>query len=202
MVMLNYHNYTNNALLIKEGFDVSTWQNVNKKLMKELNIDMSFIMKFGTSITALYPIIQTLVKDINAEVKIDASAIVLLTLCALFILFHESKDDIKKLKIMIEERKLNGFLSKIVEFLKLNFSVFKILCSKMGKTFSTLYDLLSYNVLYVPFMSALLEVITNNKLDLDNVFKYIVGTTIGLFMIYTKHFIEEITAKFNNKLKK
>ena len=178
------------------------WQTTTKKVMKEFNFDIYIMFKFGTSITALYPVIQKLLTNVNSKITLDSKSVVLLTTCALAIILHESKDEIQKLKIVIEEKNLNRFLPKVIEFLKLNFSVFKVLASKIGKTVETLYDLLAYNVLYVPFMSALLEIVIKNNLNIDNVFKYIVTTSIGVLMLYSKHFIEEIIQNVKKKLKK
>lgn len=200
--MLNYINFKlkQDENLLNESFlGVASWQKATKKLLTQIGVDIYIVSTYGTSVTAMFPVVNRLMN--TGELHFDQQSIVLLTICALAILAHESYDKITKLKLLIEEKNLSKFLPKIQENLKIITNAFKILCSKTGKAINRFLDIFAYNILLVPFLSVILDIVNEKNLTLENIIPYMVVTAIGALLIFSKSFIEEVWRRFTEKTK-
>jgi len=193
---------------VNEKLNISRYRNIFQKTIKELNLNFYFISTFGTTIPVFYPIFEKLVKNNNLELKLTTTDIVLLTICAIGVLFNENKQEITKIKNILTEKGFSELIDKAVEFVKSINNIFSAISKNTGKILITITDMFSYTALYVPFLIALLDMINLYELGFDN-FKADMTTLgfslsfgIGVVTISLKHFLNMLIKKISRLTKK
>jgi len=194
--------------LIVEKININKYNKSYNKILKELNINFYFITTFGTSIVAYFPIFEELVKNSNLNIKLSQSDIILLSICALAVLFNENKQNITKLKSLIEEKGYLELLQKFIDFITNINLLFKMIAKNTGKSLITLIDMFSYTALYVPFLLGLFDLIELYNVGLDTFTQttttsgLLISTGIGVLTISIKHFLKMLIKKINRLSKK
>jgi len=192
---------------LSEGLFFNKWYKTQRLVTKDLGINLYCVATFGTSIAALYPFFESIVK--NTEMyKLSDQDIVLLSICAVSILFKESKDNINKMMTLIKEKGLTELLDKFISTLKNFTKLFETIATTFGKTIKGMMDMIAYTTLLVPLSVAIIDVINLYKLDFNTFDKImtnpvgaLVSTGIGVLTISLKQIISVIVKKINRLLK-
>ncbi|CAG7580226.1 MAG: hypothetical protein SLAVMIC_00310 [uncultured marine phage] len=183
------------------------YESIQKKVLKDTKVNFGFIFTFGTAITALYPIIESFIKNDGTLIEYDLKeTVVYLTICALAIAFQEAKQSYQKI---FEELRLRGaykFLKPVVAFFNVMKNIFSNIASKTGEVIKGLADMFAYTALFVPFAIIFQDLIALNSVSLDGIISAVtvhgmaklvmIGVSIG--SITAKHFLIDLV----NKLKK
>lgn len=206
MENIKTYNTFNNE--INETLFFNKFDKIQRKIKKDLGINLYFSATFGTSITALFPFFYTLVKTGKFENTISETDIVLLVFCGLSILIKENKENIEKLKNAIDERGLTYLIDNVKNTLKNIFNLFTKICKILGKTIAGLIDMFAYTALFVPFIIGLTDVINLYKINFDNFNNImtnpkgiIISTSIGFITITLKHIVNIVVKKIFRKSK-
>lgn len=186
---------------INEGLEINRYQKISKKIIKDLKVNLYFISTFGTAIPALCPLITSIVK--NTEIMpLTTTDIVFLTICALATAFKESKSEIDKLMLIVNEKGLQKPLEKIQYFLKNFTTLFSAIAKSTGKIINGMVDMFAYTALLVPTIMGLVNLINTWKINFDsfdqimvNPTGYAISTGIGIITITVKHLIDVLVKK-------
>ncbi len=203
--MKNYKTYTEE---LNEGLAFNKYGKLQNKVVTELKLDLYFMTTFGMAITALYPLFDSLVRTGEITTSVSSTNVVLLTLCALSILFKESQSDINKMIVVIKEKNLSEILDKIINTIKNVSKLFNVISDKVGKTITGLVDMFSYTALFIPFLLGLLDVIKLYELDFSEFDQIMtdpkgasISASIGLLTISMKHIINFLMKKITRTSK-
>ena len=164
-------------------------------------MNLYFISTFGTSVAALYPLITSIVK--NTEITpLTTTDTVLLSICALAITFKESKTEIDKLMVIINEKGLQKTLERIQYFLKNFTKLFSAIAKSTGKVINGIVDMFAYTALLVPTTMGLVDLINTWKINFEsfeqimvNPTGFAISTGIGIITITVKHLIGVLVKK-------
>lgn len=186
---------------LNEGLNISKYQNISKKIIKDLKVNLYFISTFGTSVSALYPLITSIVK--NTEIMpLTTTDIVFLTICALAITFKESKSEIDKLMVIVNEKGLQKPLEKIQYFLKNFTTLFSAIAKSTGKIINGMVDMFAYTALLVPTIMGVVDLINTWKINFEsfdqimvNPMGFAISTGVGIITITVKHLIGVLVKK-------
>ena len=88
-----------------DNINYSKYNDILGKVKSDLNLNLGFILEFGTSITAFFPIVQQFIQTGGMVVEDMESTVVYLTICALSIAFRLPKSEYKNL---FQELRLRG----------------------------------------------------------------------------------------------
>ena len=197
-----------NVVLESKDTDKSQdYESLQNKVLKDTKINFGFILTFGTAITALYPIIESFIKNDGTMIEYDLKeTVVYLTICALAIAFKEAK---QSYKMMFEELRLRGaykFLKPLVAFFNVLKNIFSHLASKTGEVIKGLADMFAYTALFVPFAIIFQDLISLHNITMDGIMSAVtahgisklvmIGVSLGT--VTAKHFLINLV----NKLKK
>lgn len=192
---------------LNEGLFFNKWYKTQKVLTKELGINLYCAATFGTSVSALYPFFDSIVKNTESY-QLSQTDIVLLSICAIAILLKESKDNINKLMTVIKEKNLSEVLNIFINTLKNFTKLFESIAEQFGKTIKGMMDMFAYSALLVPFTIGLIDLINLYKLDFQtfsNVMTTptgsLISTGIGVLTLSLKHIISYLIKKINRLLK-
>jgi hypothetical protein len=160
-------------------------------------------------IPIFYPIFENLIKNQKLEIKFTTADIVLLSIYAIAVLINENKNEIIKIKNILNEKGFGELLNKSVNFLKSINSLFTAIAENTGKLITNFIDMLSYVALYAPFLIGILDLVKLYNIDFET-FANTNSTTLGFSMslgigvvsISIKHFINMILKKMNRLTKK
>lgn len=193
--------------LITENINITKYKKLYDNVIKELNVNFYFVATFGTVIAVFYPLFAELVKNSNLEFTVSQIDIVLLSVCALAVLFNENKQHIGKMKNIIEEKGYSELLDKFIAFITNANSIFKVIAKNTGKVVVSIIDMFSYTALYVPFYLGLLDMIDAYNIGLDTFTSsvsttgLVLSTSIGILTITMKHFISMLIKKIGRLTK-
>jgi len=196
---------------LNEGLFFNKFNKVYQKIKSELGLDLYFSATFGMAITALFPFFDKLVKTSEFTNTLSSNDVVLLTVCALAVILKESKSDIDKLKSMVQEKEVGGYLGLFTKAINNLGKLFSTITTNIGKGVQGVIDMFSYTALFVPFLVGFLDVINLYKIDFDNFDEVmtnpkgaVISTSIGALTISLKHIINMILKKIkrSNKNKK
>lgn len=204
MKYINNYKQHNTQQYINENVSDDKHTNIVKNIKNDLGLNLYFISTFGTSIPALYPLIEKLIK--NTDITVSTEQIILLTICAISMFIKESKDDSKKLIKRVKEEGLLNTLNTITTGLESIFKIFKNIAKYFGKTINGLTDMLAYVSLLVPFSIVLIEVINNFDMSIIQIIQLIddpkgllIATGVGMATITLKQLITYIIKKLVKK---
>lgn len=200
--------------LIKES-DESTLKKISKKVLSDLNLNVSLALTFGSGITACYPVVEKLMKNMGVESFIlSQESICLLTITALTILYLEEKKSkssteeqqlTSDAKSMLEELKMNGIgngiVKKVIKSLKSVKNIFDIIGKHIGAIVGGVIDMFAYTSLLIPIMNGLMAIIDKYELNLDTLPQNLLGLAAGVVTIIAKHGIVEVLKRIKDKFK-
>lgn len=186
---------------INEGLEIGKYQNISKKIVKDLKANLYFITTFGTAVPALYPLITSVVR--NSEIiPLTTTDIVFLTICVLSMIFKESQSEIDKLMIIVNEKGLQKPLEKIQYFLQNFTKLFSAIAKSTGKVINDMVDIFAYTALLVPTIMGLVDLINTWKINFEsfeqimvNPTGFAISTGIGIITITVKHLIGVLVKK-------
>jgi uncharacterized protein YjgD (DUF1641 family) len=191
-----------------ESFLFNRFDNIYKKVTKDLGINLYFSATFGTAISSFFTFFSAIVKTGEVKINLSDTDIVLLVICSLAILLKENKQNIEKLKNEISERNLSDLIEKFVNTLQNIFKLFKSISETMGKVVNNMVDMFAYSSLFVPFLIGLLDVINLYNLgfnDFNNIMTNpkgtIISASIGVLTLTMKHVINILMKKIARKSK-
>lgn len=189
------------------------YESILSKLKKDLKLNLDSITKFGTTITAFYPIVGKLIT--NAQLKLDnpAEAAVLLTICAISIIYTEDKnlkpEDSMKLKnqcrSMLEELKLrgigNGIVKKLISCFRAIFKLFKTIGKHLGSVVVSFFDMFGFTALLLPVLNSIMACIGKYDLNLDTLSGNLLSIGVGVGTFVAKNIITNVLKKLNKSSK-
>ncbi len=200
--------------LIKES-DESTLKKILKKVLSDLNLNVSLALTFGSGISACYPIVEKLMKNMGVDSFIlSQESILLLTITAFTILYLEEKkckntkeeeELTKDAKSMLEELKMqgigNGIVKKVIKSLKSVKNIFSVIGKHIGAIIGGVIDMFAYTSLLIPIMNGVMAVIDKYDLNLDTLPQNFLGLAAGVATIIAKHGIVEVLKRIKDRFK-
>lgn len=197
--------------LIKESGQVN-YESIKDKIFGDLKLNANLSLTFGTGINALYPIVDSLIRNMKiASIELNPDKVVLLTICAFTIIYLEEKkcktsqeEDVlrKDSKSMLEELKMsgigNGIVKKITNSFRLLKDIFNVVYRNIGKVVVGFIDMFSYVAILIPIMNGILFIIGKYELNIDTLLHNFTGLIIGIGTVITKRGIGYIIDKLKN----
>lgn len=190
---------------IKESLDNDTVKSILSGLQKDLKFNTRLIFTFGTGITAMYPIVNSLIKNQNLKVDLNKENIILLTLTSIVILYMELKntDEIGKseIKFLLNELKLrgigNGIVKKIVNCLKSIGNLLHVIFKGTGKSIINIFDIFAYTSLMIPTMNAINSIISDYNWNIDTVMGNLISIGTGIGTLAARGGIQHLVKKLS-----
>jgi hypothetical protein len=200
--------------IITESDDTSNYKDIEKKVIKDLKLNASVVGTFGAGISAMYPIVQGLVNNMEINIDLTPEKVVLLTIAAFTIIYLEekkSKMDPKKVedltkdsKSMLEELKMagigNGIVKKLIEGCKSIKNIFTLIGKHMGAIVGGFIDMFAYASLAIPILNGVAAVVGKYDLTLDSLPGNFLGLATGVGTLIAKHGITDILNRIKGKL--
>lgn len=174
MVIYKYQYYANRNLddfsALFEGKEESkSYKSAFKKTVNDFNLNFGFIFTFGTSITAFFPIVENLIKNMDVTgADINKGTVIYLTICALAIIFKEPKAKYKKIFEELRLRGSYGFLEPLTEIFEGIKKIFNFIGKKIGVVAETIADMFGYTAMFVPFILSLADIVSQQNISLDS----------------------------------
>ena len=190
------------------------YESILSKLKNDLKLNLDSITKFGTTITAFYPIVGKLISNMQLKVENPIEASVLLTICAISILYSEDKkvneNDRLKMKnqcrSMLEELKLrgigNGIVKKIIACFGSIFKLFKTIGKHLGSVVVSFFDMFAFTALLLPVLNSIIACIGKYSLNIDTLQGNLLSIGVGVGTIVVKNIITDTLKKLNKPDKK
>lgn len=180
------------------------------KVTNDLKLNFTLITSFGTGISFIYPIVDSLIKNSKLNINMSIENIVLLTITSINIFYLESKKSNsnskleKEIKNLLEELKLrgigNGIVKKLTECLKSLNNIILILLKNTYKTIESFIDMFSYTSILVPILSAITTLVSKNSYTLDTFTNNFISLGIGISTLTAKHGLNWLINKLKNKI--
>lgn len=198
--------------IINESDEIH-YEPIRKKIFNDLKLNSNLALTYGAGMNALYPIVESLLKNLKlSSIEITPQSVILLTICSFTVIYLEEKairDEMgirKDCKSMLEELKMNGIgngiVKKVVEVLKSFKSIFNIIYKHIGKSVSDLIDMFTYVSLLIPIMNGISYIIGKYDLNIDTFIQNFAGLMLGVGTIITKRGISHILSKVKLKIDK
>jgi hypothetical protein len=199
----------NDFYTLMEKVDYKKYQFISKKIASELKLNLFYLKNYNVSISALYPVIATLVETGSFKILSTSENIVLITICALTVLVRENKEKAQKLFTYAEEKGISqSDIDKVINQISTIKGLFTMTANNFGKTINTFSDMLESTNLLVPFLIVLESMISQDKitsdlliLPLSNLYTELGDTKYKLLIHRIMHKLEIImgnTTKFQN----
>jgi len=192
---------------LNEGLFFNKYSKLQTKVLGDLKLNLYFVSTFGTSVAALYPFFESIVKNTEMS-SISNTDIVLLTICGLSMLLKENKESIDKMKNIIKEKNLTNLLEYFMDTLKNISNLFISIAKQFGKAIDGLVGMFAYSALLVPFTIALIDIINSYNIgfsSLDSILSNpkgaAISTGIGIISLSLKHITHMIIKKINRLVK-
>jgi hypothetical protein len=199
--------------IVKEASGGSSYENVAKKVISDLKLNVRLVATFGAGIGALYPVVQGIMTNMNLDsFNLTTDSVVLLTLAAVTITYLEEKKFksaeeeeqlTKDSKSMLEELKMRGFgngiVKKLMKGLESIKNIFSIIGKHLGAVVGSIIDMFAYTALLIPILNGVMFVIHKYDLNLDTLPQNFLGLAIGVGTIIAKHGIVEIINRIKNR---
>jgi len=192
-----------------ESLFFNKWNTLQKKVLSDIGINLYFVSTFGLSVAAFYPFFDNIIKNSNIKNTFTSTDIILLTLCALSILFKENKSNIDKLRTIISEKGLKEYLPIFISTITNIEKLFKNISINFNKAINGLSDMFSYTAILVPFTIGLLKFIELYNVGLENFNDILINPVgisislgIGVVTLSMKHLINMLLKHINRGEKK
>jgi len=192
----------------------SNYKQIEKKVIKDLKLNLSIVGTFGAGISAMYPIVEGLIKNMEINIDLTPEKVVLLTIAAFTITYLEEKKSkmdpnkeaslTKDCKSMLEELKMsgigNGIVKKVIEGFKSIKNIFSLIGKHMGAIVGGFVDMFAYASLAIPLLHAVAAIIGKYDLTLDSLPGNFLGLASGIGTLIAKHGITDILNRLKGKL--
>jgi hypothetical protein len=206
----NFINSFDKILLESDG---NNYKKVQKKVVDDLKLNTKLIATFGSGIGALYPIVDSLMRNLGiSSIEITNESIVLLTISSVTIAYLEerkfksSEEEAlltKDSQSMLEELKMmgigNGLVKKMIKCLESMKNIFSIIGKHLGNVANGIIDMFAYTTLLIPIMNGILSIVGKYELNLETLPQNFLGLAMGIGTIITKHGIISILNKIKSK---
>lgn len=191
------------------------YKEIQKKVISDLNLNLSFVGTFGVGLSAFYPIVDKLINNAQVNIDMTAEKVVLLTIAAVSIVYLEEKktkmsekkeESLRKdCKSMLEELKMsgigNGIVKKMVNAFKSIKNIFSLIGKHVGAIVGGFMDMFAYTSLFIPILNGILFVVGKYDLNLDTISQNFMGLAMGVGTLIAKHGIAEIINRLKGKFK-
>lgn len=159
---------------------VSLDDETKKKISTELKLNFKFVLTFGTSITAFFPIIESFILNSGIDqIELNRETVVYLGICALAIIFDQPKETYRKLFSELRLRNVYVFLEDLTKFINKLKDIFNFVVSMIGKVVYDIYGMFNYTALFVPFALTIATIFQANHIDLSSIMNAIITNGIG-----------------------
>jgi hypothetical protein len=199
--------------MVKESDNRASYENVAKKVISDLKLNVRLVSTFGAGIGALYPVVHGLMTNMSMDsFNLTPESIVLLTLATVAITYLEEKkcksieeeDQLTKdSKSMLEELKMRGFGNGIVKKLMKSFqsikNIFSIIGKHIGAVIGGVIDMFAYTSILIPILNGVMSIINKYDLNIETLPQNFLGLAIGVGTIIAKHGIVEIINRLKTK---
>jgi hypothetical protein len=176
------------SMVLKESSNQED-ESIIKKALKDLSMSTTFLFQFGTGIGAFMGPVTSLLNNQNISVSKEDVALLLIT--SVYVMGSHSKDELKVLFKKLKERNLDMYVDDVTDFINKAKSVLVKIASKMGKTVSTLVDVLGFTFVLVPTLDILHNLIVGNGLNFDSLTHMFGGIALSLSSYILKSFIDK-----------
>ena len=161
----------------------TSYRRIQTKTMKDLRLNTRLISTFGTGMTAFYPIVDSLMKNMDSEEE-D-----LLT---------------KDSKSMLEELRMMGIGEGIVKTIMKAFQsikgIFQLIAKHIGTVVGGFIDMFAYTTILIPVLNGISYIIGKYDMNLTTFLTNFLGLSMGIATIATKHGIVELVKKLKRRL--
>lgn len=193
-----------------------SYSKIQSKILSNLKLNTKLALTFGTGISALYPFVDKLIRNMKIDsIDVTADKVVLLTICAFTIVYLEEKkfkdhkeEDLltKDSKSMLEELRMmgigNGIVKNLVKLFKSIVNIFTLIGKHISAIVSGFVDMFAYASLLIPILNGLLYISGKYDLNIDTFLQNFSGILMGVGTIITKHGIASILDKIKLKINK
>ena len=206
--IIKQENFNNDNLLLTEKLNISKFNTLFSKIVKELKLNLYFISTFGTTIPVFFPIFQNLVKNSELNLKLSDSDIILLSICAIGVLVNENAKEINKIRTILIEKGIGELIEKFIKFIKNINNIFSSISKNTGKVVVNIVDMFGYSALYVPFLIAIYDLIQSYSIGIStfgddfSTMGFTISTSLGILTITAKHFVTLLIKKISRLTKK
>lgn len=180
---------------ILEKSTFHSYKEMQHEILKEYGNQIYFVATFNSAIVSLYPIINQIIVNSNYDIHISAYQVVLLTIFTIAEILHINNEAIFEMRIKLEEMGIINFVKDIKNTLFSIEKIVKVIAKTIGKTISLFTDMLGYVSLLVPINEALIEIVKQDGLNMENLPRKILGLGIGLGIITLKNIVIRILHK-------
>lgn len=141
-----------------------------KDIFKEVGINFKFVLTFGTSITAFYPLIESFILSSGLEgIDLTKETIVYLTICSLAIVFENPKEIYKKLFTELRLRNVYKYLKDITLLIEKMTELFNFFTKRFSKFIYDVVGMFNYTSFFVPFALTLSELVDKHSINLSSI---------------------------------
>jgi hypothetical protein len=212
IIMLD--DFLNNSETPINEMDESSIKKIVKSILNDLGINLKFISTFGFAISGLYPIVESLMKNMKlTSVELTPNNIVMITLTAVSVIFLEERElrlsDKEKLKLEKETKSLltelklngigNGIIKTLTKSLKSIKSLANIILKHSGKAIESVIDMFAYTSLLIPVLNSVNFIVNKYDLTMDMLVYNLSGIAMGVLTIIVKHGVKEILKRLGIK---
>ena len=182
-------NYTSN---------ISVYQNILRKALKEINTNLYYAATFGTSLTVLIPIVEKFAKTNTFEFEPSLQNISLLTIYAFSILTKESKDKILIIYKLLKSKNIEDTdIKKVVNVLRNIKNLFCIISENSGKVVENFLDMITYTGMFLPFINVITSLTTQGYISANDFTVNFRMLVISLGTLGLKLLLNRILKKLN-----
>ena len=186
--------YDKAELILEKGV-FSTYRDIQRKVLKEYGSQLYFVATFNSAIISLYPVVSQMLYNSNFTIQFNKYQIVLLTIFAIAEILHVNNHAVKDLRKRLLEDGIFKFLAYVKESLKCVEKIVKVIAKTVGKTISLFIDMLAYVSMLVPINDALIEILKEDGLNVDTLWKKVLGLGIGLGILTFKNIVIRVLDK-------
>jgi hypothetical protein len=199
---------------INESNDINKYKEIEKKVIKDLKLNLSIVGTFGAGIGALYPIVDSLIKNMSINIDLTLNKLVMLTIAAFSIVYLEEKKSKintekeailrKDCQSMLEELKMsgigNGIVKKLIEGFKSVKNIFSVIGKHIGAIVGGFIDMFAYASLAIPILNGINAIVGKYNLTLDTLPANFLGLAVGVGSLIAKHGISDILNRIKGKI--
>lgn len=198
-------NYLKQSILLFESledgeeydFNDIPESNIVKGILDELGFGLKLVFIFGTGIGAFINPVRELLE--NGGVSMSTEEVALLVITAFAVFLRESPKDISKLKNILTQKGLMGYLNTVTNFIKSSKKLISVVADRMGKVAHNLSDILGFTFLLVPTMDVVREVINTSHVTPENIGGVVAGLAGAISIYGIKGGIQRWLNKKNDK---
>jgi hypothetical protein len=198
-------NYLKQSILLFESledgeeydFNDIPESNIVKGILDELGFGLKLVFIFGTGIGAFINPVRELLE--NGGVSMSTEEVALLVITAFAVFLRESPKDISKLKNILTQKGLMGYLNTVTNFIKSSKKLISVVADRMGKVAYNITDILGFTFLLVPTMDVVREVINTSHVTPENIGSVVAGLAGAISIYGIKGGIQRWLNKKNDK---